>query len=302
MFLHPPANYRGRQVQQRLKISGFLFVAHTQLAIIIHPGMRALHNPTPSSPLGSVAGFGRSLLGHVGNIATLPHLLFSSFARISLVHAQVLGSALCRLRPWHHNRVQRLGQQFHVVPVRPGDDKRQRGATAVHQQTALRPFFSPDLLGCFPPPLVPKELCPGYHPSFATPKQSLPSRHTPPSPHATSEQRIPPAATVGNNGELRWHCRNSWATPSTDSRCAARTRWRQKCRAAQWACARRRASVETCAFAARADRAVAAAVQLVTTAHRKLPKIGPSACENHGKSVKTRQLLFTDKLLAAAKA
>lgn len=297
MFSHSPADYRNRQVQQRFEISDLLLVAHAQLAIVVHPGVSPLDNPAPSSSLGSVAGLGGSPRGHVRNIAALPHLLVCGFARVALVHAEVLGTALCRLRPWNHDRVQCLCQQLHVVPIGPGDDKRERGATAVHQQAALGPFFSPDLSGYFPPPLGPKGPCPESRPNFAIPRQSLPSRRTPPVPHATNERKSPLAATAGNDGESRWRCRNSWATPSTDNRCAARTRWRRKYRAVKWACARHLVSVETFAFAPRADRTWAKAIRPATKARRKLPKIELLACGNHCKVGKSRQLLFTDKLL-----
>ena len=58
------------------------------------------------------------------------------------------------------------------------------------------------------------------HPDSATPKQSLPARHTPPTPLATIAQRTPLAATVGNEYGSRWRCQRLWVF----SRCCDRGR------------------------------------------------------------------------------
>ena len=277
MFSHPPTNDRNCQMKQRLEIGDFFLVAHTQLAVIIHPGMRSLHHPATCAPFSFVSGFRYSLLGHMRNIAPVPHLLLGGLAGIAFVHAEVLRPKLRRLRSRNHDRVQCLGQQLHVVPIGRGDDKRERGATAVHQQAALGPFFSPDLSGCYPPPLVPKELCLESRPSFAIPRQSRPCRRTPPTPPATTARRILPAATAESNGEWRWRCRSSWAGPSTGSQCAAHRRWLRKSRAVKWAYARRQAAAGTCVLAPREDCAEPRAVRRAPRAHRKLPRIEPSA-------------------------
>lgn len=296
MFSHPPTDYRDCQMQQRLEISGFFLIPHFQFAVIVHPRMRSLHHPTPRLPFGFVSGGRRSFLGHVRDVAPRPHLLFGGLASVAFIHAEVLAAALGRLGSWNHDRVQRLGRQFDVVPIGSGDDKRERGATAVHQQAALGPFFSPDRSGCFPRPPAPGALCLASRPSFAIPKQSPPSRRIRPSPPATTAKRIPPLATVENNGGWRWRCQSSWAEPSIGNRCAAHKRWRRKPRAAQWICARRQAAADTCVLARSADFAQARAVRHATTAHRRLPKIAFSAWRNHREKTKMRQLLFTDKL------
>jgi hypothetical protein len=119
-------------------------------------------------------------------------------------------------------------------------------------------------------------LCPASHPDSATPKQSLPFRHTPPTRIATAAQRIPPAAIVENAYGSRWHCQTLWATPSTDTPCATHTRWRRKYRAAQCTCGPRRVAAGICAAARHEDRALATAVQPSTKVHRTLPRIGLS--------------------------
>src|SRR6266404_379570 len=281
MFSHPPTNYRNCQLQQRLEIGGFFLIAHTQLAVIVHPGMRSLHHPATRTPFAFVSGLRHSFLGHMWDIAPLPDLFFSGLAGVALIHAQILGSALRRLRPWHHDRVQRLSQQLHVVPIGPGDDKRERGATAVHQQTALGPFFFPGLSGYFRPPLGPVGLCPASRPGSPTPKQSLPSRHTLPDRLATTEQKIPPAATVGNGYGWRWRCQTLWATPSTDTPCATHTRWRRKYHAARYACGPHRVAAGICVAVRLEDCALATALRPSTTGDRTLPRIGLSTWHKH---------------------
>jgi len=270
-------------MQQRLEIHGFFLIAHTQLAVIVHPGVRSLYHPATRTSFTFVAGLSHSLpRWHMRYIAPLPHLFFGGLTDVALIHAEILGTALRRLRPRHHDRVQRLGQQLHVVPIGPGDDKRERGATAVHQQTALGPFFFPDLSGCFPPPLAPTELCLGSRPSFAIPSQFPPSRRTLPTPLATTVKRILPASTAESNCEWRWRYRNSWAEPSTGSRCGARRRWRRKLRAAKWVYAHRQAAVGTGVWAQCADRAAARVVPRVTRALWRLPRIEFSPWRDHG--------------------
>jgi len=297
MSSHSPADDRDGQMQQRLEVGGLLLVAHAQLAVVVHPGMRALDDPTPSASLGFVPALGRGPARHVRDIAPGAHLLVRRPALVALVHAEVLRSILGRLGPSNHDRVQGLGQQLHVVPIGPGDDKRERGATAVHEQTALGSFFFPDPWDCSPPPLAPKALCLGCRPGFAIPRRCLPSRRTRPAPPATGARKTPPAATFGSGDESRWHCRNSWARPSIGSRCATHTRWRRKSRAAKSVCGRRPAAAGIGAGARSADRAAATEVGPATKAHRILPRIGVSAWGNHGRGAEIRQLSFTDKLL-----
>lgn len=297
MFSHPPTDYRDCQMQQCLEIRGFFLITHSQLAIVVHPRMRSLHYPTARTPFGFVSGCRRSFLGHMWDIAPLAHLLLGGLASLALIHAEVLAAAFRRLGSRDYDRVQRLGQQLHVVPIGSGDDKRERGATAVHQQTALGPFFSPDPSGCFRRPLAPRAPCLASRPNFAIPRQSPPCRRIQPTPLATIAKRSPPAATVESNGESRWRCRSSWAAPSIGNRCGAHRQWRRRLRAAQSIYARRQADAGTCVLASHADCAAARAVRHATTVRPRLPRIELSAWRNHHAKTKIRQLLFTDKLL-----
>jgi len=295
-FSHSPADDRSCQMEQRLEIVCSLFVSHSQLPEVVHPRVRSLDDPAPGSPLGLKPTGSRSLSRHVRDVTPRPHFLLGGFAAVAFIHAEVLRFAGRWLRPMDHNRVQRLRQQLHVVPIGPGDDKRERGATAVHQQAALGPFFFPGQWGYCPRPPVPAAPCPGFHPNFATPKQCLPSRRTPPTPPATIAQKLPGAATAESGCESNWRFRTPWGEPSIGNPCAAHTRRPRKCHGAKWACARRRVAVGICASGPHVDFASAAAVRLVPTVHRKLPKIALSPCRELARTQQWRQLLFTDKL------
>src|ERR1039457_272101 len=297
MFSHPPTDNGDRQLQQRLEISGFLFVAHAKLAVVVHPRMGPLHDPAACFALAAMPLLGQSLGGHMRDISADAHFFFRGFSRVALVHTQMLRPFTGRFRPSHHDHVQRLGQQFHVVPIGSGDDKRERGATTVHQQAALGAFFFPDPSGCYPRLLAPAALCLGCHPNFAIPTQCPPFRHTPPTPLATSARTIPSVASAESADEWRWHCRTPRATPSIDNPCATQRKSRRKWLAARSICVRRRASVGIFVCAPPAVRGPAAAVQRETKARCKLPMIARLAWMKHGKISKIRQLLFTDKLL-----
>jgi hypothetical protein len=49
----------------------------------------------------------------------------------------------CRLWPLNDNAIQYDLQLSYIVPIRPGDDDRQRDAMLFHQQMAFASFFSP---------------------------------------------------------------------------------------------------------------------------------------------------------------
>ena len=261
-------------MQQRLEVGDLFLLPHPQLALVVHPGMRPLDHPTSSASFGFVPIFGWRLARNMRNISSRAHLLLGRLTSVAFIHAEVLRRFLGRLGPPHHDRVQRLGQQLHVVAIGPGDDKRERGATAVYEQAALGSFFFPDPSGCSPPPLAPKELCLASRPGFAIPKRCLPSRRPPPARRATGARKTLSAAMFGSGDESRWRCQNSWAEPSIGSRCATQRRWRRKSRAVKSVCVLRPAADGTGARARRADGAAAREVRPATKAHRTLPRIG----------------------------
>ena len=279
MFLavsHSPTDQRDRQMQQALEVGHLLLVSHPKLTVIVHPRVSPLHHPAACFASGPMPLLGRPLPRHMGDVSAVSHLLLGRFPSGALIHAKILGPARCRLGPLYHDAVQRCSQQLHVVPIGSGDDKRKRGATGVHQQTALGSFFSPGLSDCFRLPLAPVGLCPASHPGSAIPKQSPPSRHTRPSRLATTAQRTPPLATVGSGHGSRWRCQIPWAMPSTGTPSAAHTRWQQRYCGAPGASDRRQAAAGICAVSPSAGRRLAPAAQPWTKGHRTLPRIGLS--------------------------
>jgi hypothetical protein len=273
-FSHPPADQRDCQMQQALEIGRLFFITHSELAVVVHPRVGSFHDPATCLALGAKALPGSSLLGHMRDVTSVPHHLLRRLPRVALIDAKVLRFPGCRSGPLHYDRVQRWSQQFHVVSIGSGDDKRERGATAVYQQTALGPFFSPGLSGYFRPPPEPVGPCPASRPDSAIPRQSLPFRHTPPTPLATTAQKTLRVATSGSACGSRWHCQRLWATPSTDIPCAARRRWQQKCRVGKCVCGHHQAADGTSDVCSNAGSMQARAVRLSTRVHRTLPKIG----------------------------
>src|SRR5580658_1267194 len=171
--------------------------------------MRSLHLPPPGRALATTDGFGfLADLLYMRNVAARPHDRVGGFAAVTFVGAQILPALAARLGSPNYNAVQGLGQQFDVMPVGSADDKRERDASPVHQQTAFGPFFSPDPSGCSPPLPEPMELCLGCRQCSAIPRQSLPDRRIQPSRPARVGGRIPPRATVGSADAPRWRCQN----------------------------------------------------------------------------------------------
>src|ERR1017187_2439486 len=228
-------------MQQRQKIVRFLFVAHQQFPKTVEPRMRAFHLPPPGRALATTGRFGfLADLRHVGNVAARPHDRGGRLATVAFVGTQVLAAPPARLGPPNHNAVQGLGQQFHIMPVGPADDKRERDASPVDQQAAFGAFFSPDPWGCCPTLPVPTELCLARRQCSAIPRRSPPVHRIPPNPLATVGGRSPPRATVESADARHWRCQNFSAGLSTGSPCARHTRWRQTRRVASRACVRPR--------------------------------------------------------------
>src|SRR5258707_10773683 len=136
MFLHPPTNYRDRQVQQRFEIRHFLFVAHAQFAVVVHPRMRAFDHPTTRPAFGSMSGLWHSLCGDMRDVTALPHLFVGGFASVAFIHPEILGPAFRRLWAWYPNPVQPLRPKLHVLAHCPRDRKTEQGATRLPPQTS----------------------------------------------------------------------------------------------------------------------------------------------------------------------
>jgi hypothetical protein len=190
-------------MQQRQEIVRFLFVTHPQLPKAIEPRMRAFHFPSPGRALATADRLGfLADWPHVGQVAPRPHDRGSGPATVTFVGTQRLAAPAARLGPSNHKAVQGLRQQFHVMPVGPADDKRERDTSPVDQPTALGAFFSPDPWDGCPPLPAPRALCPASRQGAATPRRSPPNHRIRPNRPATVGGKIPPRATV-ESGDAR---------------------------------------------------------------------------------------------------
>ena len=265
---HSPANQGRRALQQRQKIGGGLLITHQQLAKPVKPRVGALDHPAAGA------------LPHVRRVTSGAHGLRGGTPRIALVRTQVLPPPPAGFGAHNHDTVQGDRQQFDIMPVGPADDKGQRDASTVHQQTALAAFFSPGRWGCCPPLPAPAGLCLVSHQYFATPRQCLPSRHTRPNQPATVPARIPARASVESVCERNWRCRTIWAAPSTGIRCAAHKQCRRRFAGPPTACARHRDDADNaCAPGAAAVWAPRAGRS--ARVHRKLPTSEFWPCRQH---------------------
>ena len=271
-------------MQQAQIILRLLFVPHQQLAETVQPRMRSFHPPSAGRLLAPADRFGFPAdLPHMRNITAFPHNRRGGLATVAFIGTQVLATPTGRLGSPNHNAVQCLGQQFHIMPVGPADDKRERDASPVHQQTAFGAFFPPDPWGCCPPLPAPRELCPGCRQCSAIPKQSLPDRRIRPNRPATVAGRIPPRATAESDGEPPWHCQNSWAKLSTDNPSATHTQWRRTPNAVLTACARLRDAAGIFDLWL-APRALEPAARPESRVHRRLPKSKLCSCRQPNKA------------------
>src|SRR5271170_6741280 len=122
--------------------------------------MRSFHFPSPGRLLATANGFGLLAdLPHMRNVAAIPH--DHRGGPLTFVGAQVLAMPTGWLGSPNDNAVRGFSQQLHIMPVGSADDKRERDASPVDQQTAFGSFFSPDPWGCCPLLPEPTELFPG---------------------------------------------------------------------------------------------------------------------------------------------
>ena len=200
MFSHPPADYRNGQMQQRLEIDGFFLVS--EHAACGNCSSRNAFSPPPSAArtLWSCTVLRPSFLGDVRDIASLPHLLLGGFARVALIHTEILGPTLRRFRPWDYDRVSVWASNFTSCRLAPATISESGAPRPSTSRLRLVPFF-PDRLGCFHRllrqgsfALSPVEAC--------IPRQSPPSRRTVANPARHSRTKIlpPPPLKVMVNG------------------------------------------------------------------------------------------------------
>jgi len=131
---------------------GKLLIPNEEFPEPVEPGVRRLHNPT--SVLGWTSP--SSLLsGHPWGIPPGTHLLARRFPVISLIRIQ---ESLSFCGKCDDDGIEDGNELTDVMSIRPGNDQRQRDATAVHQKVTLASLFSPGLWDsgqCLPAPRAP---------------------------------------------------------------------------------------------------------------------------------------------------
>ena len=288
---HTPTNQGCRTLQQGQEVGGGLFIADQQLAEAVEPRVRAFDYPAAGAlPLPAGAGF-FATLSHMRRVTALLHGLCGGTPCITLVRTQVLSPPPAGFGPHDHNAVQGDCQQFNIMPVGPADDKGQRDASTVHQQTALAAFFFHDRWGCCPPLPAPGALCLASRQCFATPRQSLPFHHTLPTLPATGLGKIPVRASAESVYERNWRCRKTWAAPSTGSQSAERKQCRRRFDDSPAVCVRRRDAVDN-AGVSDVPEPWAPKAAPAATAYRKLPRIEFWPCQQHKHDSKSHNTIY----------
>ena len=118
------------------------------------------------------------------------------------------------------NVIQYGFQLSYIVPIRPGDDDRQRDATLFHQQMAFASFFSPGPSGSDQQLPEPEVLWSLHYQYSAKTRICPPFHHIPPARLATWPGRPQPFPTVESRHERNWGCHTSLlGGPSIGSRC-----------------------------------------------------------------------------------
>ena len=133
----------------------------------------------------------------------------SRCAGVARVRTQMPVSSERWIGSLDNNGVQHGFKLRHVMSVCSGHDERQRNATAVHQQMAFAPIFSPcrwDWVQRFPVPMAPSSSPRQY---FAIARQCLQIRHTRQAPVSIGPQRRPLFPTPETGHGSRWHCRSA---------------------------------------------------------------------------------------------
>ena len=130
-------------------------------------------------------------------------------AAIAGVGAQMLASANGRALALDDDGAEHSVQSLAVIDVGRGHDDRQRDATAVHQQMAVAPIFSPDPSGWarrLPAQAGPSSL---RRPRFAIARRCPPCRRTRPVRLSKALRKSQPSPTRGSACGLRWRCQSA---------------------------------------------------------------------------------------------
>jgi hypothetical protein len=164
----------------------------------------------------------------VRDIFPVDYALVCRLTVIAFVGAKVLKLVCVRLWSFNDNVIQDDFQLSYIMPIRPGDDDRERDATLFHQQMAFASFFSPGPSGSDQPPLVPKALWSWHYQYFATTRICPPFHRIPPSRLARWPEIPRPFPTAESRYGRNWGYRIPlWGEPSIGSRCGEHKQYLQ---------------------------------------------------------------------------
>src|SRR5579859_340018 len=216
------------QMDQRGIVLDVLLPPYQDAPKAVHPATRALDRPAARPIAGNLLQqFPLGIAGDdVRHIAVLSHLAMNRVEVVAFIQPQPLFDVVRRQWTGCRNTIQRLLQQLEIHAVGARDGDAQDYPTAVHQQTALRALLA--AVGRIRSGLFPRRaaLSSAPRPSPDRPTESPAVRHSLADRAPRVAQTPLPASTPGNaDGPHCWNrCR--WrAARSTDSPCAARSRW-----------------------------------------------------------------------------
>ena len=251
-----------------------LFESYQDLAEAIQPRMASLYNPS-ACPMIRIRDFFSPFLATGSDmwfIASPLYRLASFFTVISLICTQVLGFFQCWIRTVSNYMVQNRLHLSDVMTVGSGDDDGERGTSAVHQEVALGPFFSPDPLDSFQRILAQEVLWSLPHRCSANPRQFLSIRHNRPSQLSRVPGKTQPEPTPESNDEWHWGNRSApLARPSIDNRFAARRLYPRRPAGLAMACVHRPGVF--CIACSGLEKNVESKVLPFSTRHPTLPTI-----------------------------
>jgi len=124
-------------MKESLIALGKLLVSDQKLSKPVEPGVRRLHDPAPVLGRAASSAF---LSCDPWGIPPYANLLANRLPVIPLIRIQ---EPLSPFGKGHNDGIKDCHELTDVMSVGPGNDQRQRDATAVHKDMALASLFSP---------------------------------------------------------------------------------------------------------------------------------------------------------------
>jgi hypothetical protein len=157
-------------------------------------------------------------------ITPVDHDLDCRFASITFIGTEMLRFIWRRRRPVDDQGIQNHFQLSDIMPIGPGDDEGEWGATLFHQHLAFAAVFFPGPSGSDPPPPVPRGLWSWRCQYSATTRKCPPCHHIQPTRRATGPEIPRPVPTGESRHGWNWGFhRPLWGEPSIGSPCGEHT-------------------------------------------------------------------------------